>query len=93
MSLQRDIDRPATWAQAAVGSVVFVVLLWVIETVDAVSVSEYATSSVGHSSRRMRFSSSSPIGAPATRPSRIVDRFRLSRSGCRSSVTKTVGTP
>jgi membrane associated rhomboid family serine protease len=35
MSLQRDIDRPATWAQAAVGSVVFVVLLWVVEIVDA----------------------------------------------------------
>ena len=35
MSVQRDIDRPATWAQAAVGSVVFVVALWVIEIVDA----------------------------------------------------------
>jgi membrane associated rhomboid family serine protease len=35
MSLQRDIDRPATWVQAAVGSVVFVVMLWVIEIVDA----------------------------------------------------------
>jgi membrane associated rhomboid family serine protease len=35
MSVQRDIDRPATWAQAAVGSVVFVVVLWVIEIVDA----------------------------------------------------------
>jgi membrane associated rhomboid family serine protease len=35
MSLQRDIDRPATWVQAAVGSVAFVVLLWVIEIVDA----------------------------------------------------------
>jgi membrane associated rhomboid family serine protease len=35
MSLQRDIDRPATWVQAAVGSVVFVVVLWVIEIVDA----------------------------------------------------------
>jgi membrane associated rhomboid family serine protease len=35
MSLQRDIDRPATWVQAAVGSVVFVVVLWVIEFVDA----------------------------------------------------------
>ena len=35
MSLQRDIDRPATWVQAAVGSVVFVVVLWVVEIVDA----------------------------------------------------------
>ncbi len=35
MSLQRDVDRPATWAQAAVGSIAFVVLLWVIEIVDA----------------------------------------------------------
>ena len=35
MSLQRDIDRPATWVQAAVGSVVFVAVLWVIEIVDA----------------------------------------------------------
>ena len=35
MSLQRDVDRPATWVQAAVGSVGFVVLLWVIEIVDA----------------------------------------------------------
>ena len=35
MSLQRDIDRPATWVQAALGSVLFVVVLWVIEFVDA----------------------------------------------------------
>ena len=34
MSLQRDVDRPATWVQAAVGSIAFVVLLWVIEIVD-----------------------------------------------------------
>jgi membrane associated rhomboid family serine protease len=35
MSMQRDVDRPATWVLAAVGSVAFVVLLWVIEIVDA----------------------------------------------------------
>ena len=34
MSLQRDVDRPATWVQAAVVSIGFVVLLWVIEIVD-----------------------------------------------------------
>ena len=33
--MQRDVDRPATWVLAAVSSVAFVVLLWVIEIVDA----------------------------------------------------------
>jgi membrane associated rhomboid family serine protease len=33
--MQRDVDRPATWVLAAVGSIAFVVLLWVIEIVDA----------------------------------------------------------
>jgi membrane associated rhomboid family serine protease len=33
--MQRDVDRPATWVLAAVASVGFVVLLWVIEIVDA----------------------------------------------------------
>jgi membrane associated rhomboid family serine protease len=33
--MQRDVDRPATWVQAALGSIGFVVLLWVIEIVDA----------------------------------------------------------
>ena len=35
MSLQRDVDRPATWVQAAIASGAFVVLLWVIEIIDA----------------------------------------------------------
>jgi len=35
MSLQRDVDRPATWAQAAFVTAGFVALLWVIEIVDA----------------------------------------------------------
>jgi membrane associated rhomboid family serine protease len=35
VSTQRDVDRPATWVQAALGSVGFVVLIWVVEIVDA----------------------------------------------------------
>ena len=34
MSTPRDVDRPSTWAVAAVTSVGFVVLLWVLEIVD-----------------------------------------------------------
>ena len=34
MSLQRDVDRPGTWALAGLGSLGFVVLLWVVEIVD-----------------------------------------------------------
>jgi membrane associated rhomboid family serine protease len=33
--MQRDVDRPSTWAQAAVGSIAFVAVLWLIEIVDA----------------------------------------------------------
>ena len=35
MSGYRDVDRPSTWVQAAVASGGFVVLLWVIEIIDA----------------------------------------------------------
>jgi membrane associated rhomboid family serine protease len=35
MSGYRDVDRPSTWVQAAMASGGFVVLLWVIEIVDA----------------------------------------------------------
>jgi len=34
VSLQRDVDRPGTWALAGLGSLGFVVLLWVVEIVD-----------------------------------------------------------
>lgn len=37
MSATRPIDRPATWVQAAVGTVAFVALLWLVELVDQVS--------------------------------------------------------
>ncbi len=41
MSLQRrGVDEPAVWVRAAVGSVAFVALLWVIEIIDAASGNE-----------------------------------------------------
>ncbi|HEY0889536.1 MAG TPA: rhomboid family intramembrane serine protease [Nocardioides sp.] len=36
MSLQRPVDRPSTWGRALAHTVVFVVLLWMVEFVDVV---------------------------------------------------------